>query len=349
MTDIDTGTTPAGPGIRGARRAVATAGADLVTTGFLDPTAPRVPAVFSPSRPGVDLAGWGAEHRELIERELLRWGSVLFRGFGLASAGDFEAAASAIVPDLFGEYGDLPREDAGEKIFKSTPYPPDKMIFFHNESSHMTSWPMRIFFFSAIAAAEGGETPVLDCRAVLEHLDPDVVREFETKGLLYVRNFAPGVDVSWQQFFQTEDRAVVEARCTEAGTGFEWTHGGEQLRIRQYADAVRTHPTTGEKVFFNQVLLHHPAALPPETRASLGELFDDESMPRNARYGDGSVIPDSVVEHLLDVYAQQMSLFAWQQGDILMVDNMLVSHARMPFSGERKTMVAMGRMSSASS
>lgn len=34
----------------------------------------------------------------------------------------------------------------------------------------------------------------------------------------------------------------------------------------------------------------------------------------------------------------------WREGDVLMVDDMLVAPARNPFEGERKIVVAMGEM-----
>ncbi len=33
-----------------------------------------------------------------------------------------------------------------------------------------------------------------------------------------------------------------------------------------------------------------------------------------------------------------------RQGDLIALDNMIVSHARRPFAGERKIIVAMGKM-----
>lgn len=337
-----TETMGAASALRGGRRRAVGAEQSLVETSTPHG---QVPLVVSPARAGVDLAGWAAANREQVEAWLLEHGAVYFHGFQISSPEAFESVAGALVPQLYGEYGDLPREaTSSDKIFTSTPYPADESIHFHNESSHMARWPMRIFFYSALAAESGGETPVLDGRRVLADLPVDVVERFEQLGLLYVRNFTPGIDVSWQQFFGTSDRAEVESRCRESATLVEWSDDGERLRIRQPAAAVRRHPVTGDRVWFNQVLLHHPAALPAATRASMREMFNDDDLPRNVTFGDGSPIPDEVVEQLLDLFARTGIAFEWTSGDILAVDNMLVGHGRLPFSGPRKTLVAMGAL-----
>jgi alpha-ketoglutarate-dependent taurine dioxygenase len=330
-------------GIRGARSRAASTGS--LVQWVDDPGAPTIPVVARPTRPGVDLAAWAEGHRDEIESRLLRHGAVFFEGFAVDTPELFETTAAAIVgEDLYGEYGDLPREAAGDKIFGSTPYPADQMLYFHNESSHMSRWPMRIFFNCALAAETGGETPVLDTREAYRGLDDAIRDKFENLGLRYVRNFSAGIDVPWQQFFGTEDQAAVEAKCRESSTDFEWLQGGDQLRIAQHADAVRRHPVTGETVFFNQVLLHHPAALPSATRSALLELLDESDLPRNVYYGDGSVIPDEHIRAIFDLYERIGVAKRWQRGDVLMLDNMLASHARNPFTGPRKTLVAMARI-----
>ena len=73
-----------------------------------------------------------------------------------------------IYKEIYSEYGDLPREGVAGKIYTSTPYPEDKTILYHNESSHMNAWPTRISFFCVIAAKEGGCSPVVDCRKVYQ-------------------------------------------------------------------------------------------------------------------------------------------------------------------------------------
>jgi alpha-ketoglutarate-dependent taurine dioxygenase len=333
---------PSGPGgLRGMRRkAVETT--NLVQTGFVPGREGKFPLVITPAVDNVDLAGWCASHKDELDGYFGRYGAILFRDFPLETAGDFEGVASSIATDLFADYGDLPTEDASEGIYGSTPYPADKMIMFHNESSHLATWPLRQFFFCVIPSQDRGQTPLLDCRVVYEALDPDLREQFSEQGLMYVRNFSEGIDVPWHEFFHTEDKAEVEKVCADAGMTCEWTEVG--LRIRQVAPAVIAHPRTGEMLFFNQIQLHHVSCLDQETRSALSQLFADEDMPRNVYFGDGTPIPDEVVDRIGELYEQLCVEFPWQKGDLIAVDNMIIAHARRPFSGERKLLVAMGEM-----
>jgi hypothetical protein len=82
----------------------------------------------------------------------------------------------------------------------------------------------------------------------------------------------------------------------------------------------------------------------PALRESLLALFDERSLPRNVYYGDGSPIEDAVVDEINRVYWRNAIGFTWRAGDILMLDNMLIAHARNPYSGPRKIVVAMAEM-----
>jgi alpha-ketoglutarate-dependent taurine dioxygenase len=326
------------------RQPVSLAPTELVKSGPLAPG--RVlPLVIEPALPDVDLAGWASANRGFVNERLLAHGALLFRGFGVGTAAEFEKAASALCPDLFGDYGDLPREGVGGRVYGATPYPPDLPILFHNEGSHLPRWPQKQFFCCLQVAPQGGETPLLDCREVCRRLDRDVLDRFAEKGLLYIRNFVPGVDVSWQDFFHTDDRRAVEETCAREGMAAEWTAGGV-LRVSRRARAVVRHPKTNELVFFNQVQLHHPFCLPPQVREALLSMFDPRDLPRLVCYGDGSPIEDEVMARLDALYWETSVTFPWQQGDLVLVDNMLVAHARKPYAGPRKILVAMGDMTS---
>ncbi len=335
-----------GGSIQGARRrgAATISTASPVDIAPFDEN-PLTPWAIGPAGAAeVDLPGWASENRQEIDRLLLDRGAILFRGFGLASPSEFERVASALTSDLYGGYGDLPREGESANIYKSTPYPPDRPILFHNESSHLRSWPTRISFFCMVPSEDGGETPLADCREIAARLEPELLEEFARKGLTYIRNFS-GLDVSWRQFFGTEDRAEVERRCRETAMDFEWTDSGEHLRVRQQAAAVRPHPVTGETLFFNQIQLHHPHHLDADVLASLRSMVSgEEDLPRNVTFGDGTPISDDLAERLLQVYWDTCVMFPWERGDVIVLDNMRTAHARMPFKGERRIAVAMAGM-----
>ena len=315
---------------------------NTVQTRFLQPGL-TLPLVIEPAGTDVDLPEWAASNRELIEQSLLKHGALLFRGFAVNSVFEFEEFAASVCEELFAEYGDLPRESQGGKVYGSTPYPADQTILFHNESSHLHQWPMLIWFYCVKAAEQGGESPIVDCRRVYQLMDPRLRVRFEHEGLLYVRNFSAGLDVSWQSFWGTSDKSEVENYCRAAGIDFEWKNDND-LRISQRCAAVVVHPQTGEKVFFNQLQLHHVSCLPREVRESLLSMTKEEDLPRNVYYGDGTPIEDSAMRHLNELYRQNAVSFRWQERDVLMLNNMLIAHSRNPFAGERKIVVALGNL-----
>jgi amino acid adenylation domain-containing protein len=314
----------------------------LVKTGPL-PGGGLLPLLIEPTEAGVNLAEWVRGERAHLDALLSRHAALLFRGFSLNSTAAFERFADAACPSLYSDYGDLPRGSAGGRVYSSTPYPPDQPILFHNESSHLHSWPMKIMFCCLKPPARGGQTPLADCREVYRLLHPRLREEFERRGLRYVRNFTDGLDVAWQEFFHTGERAEVERRCREAGITCEWLDGGG-LRTSKAARAVTRHPRTGEAVVFNQVQAHHASFLRPEVRESLLRLYGERGLPRNVYYGDGGVIPDAVMAEVAAVYERAAVEFEWEEGDAVLVDNMLAAHGRRAYEGERRVVVAMGEM-----
>ncbi len=329
-------------GLRSARRqTVDLAEIELVKTGFLE-GAPGMPLLIEPALDGVELAEWAAGGRDRIDGWLLDHGALLFRGFAAGGVGEFERFARAVTNELYGDYGDLPREEGSDRVYHSTPYPQDKMILFHNESSHLPRWPTRQLFYCVTAAQSGGETPIVDCRRLYCELPPALVARLRERKIMYVRNFTDGLDVSWQHFFRTDDRAAVERKCRDWSMEFEWKPDG--LRTRQACDAIVRHPRSGQEVFFNQIQLFHGACMDPEVRRSMLEVFDGKDLPRDLRYGDGSPVEDEVAAEISAAYSRLAVAFPWREGDILLLDNMRVAHARNPFVGPRKIVVAMGDM-----
>jgi len=277
----------------------------------------------------------------LVDTHLSSVGGLLFRGFPIESVADFETFVRMISPDLASyEFGSTPRSQVHNRVYTSTEYPPHQHIPLHNEQAYTTEWPMKIWFYCAQASSEGGYTPIADSREVYRHIPARIRERFLKKGVMYVRNYGNGLDVPWTKVFNTMDRTVVEQYCRSAGIEYEWKSDGE-LRTCQVCQAVAVHPLTQETVWFNQAHLFHVSNLEPAVREALLSVVDETDLPRQAYYGDGTSIEASVLDEIRDVYQCHAVQFPWRNGDIMMLDNMLVAHGRTPFKGPRKILVAM--------
>lgn len=324
----------------GARRSISVSQESLVTTTQLHDRS-TLPMVVTPTVAGLNLTTWATNNHAQIEDMVLKHGGVLFRGFGVRSSEELEQFVSAMSPQLLEyTYRSTPRSQVVGKIYTSTEYPADQSIPFHNEMSYTSTWPMKIWFCCLKASEQGGETPIADSRRVFESLDPRIRQRFIDKRVMYVRNYGAGLDLSWQNVFQTDSRSEVEAFCRSAGIDFEWK-GTDGLRTRQVCQSVARHPKTGEQVWFNQAHLFHVSSLPPMVRDMLLSEFREEDLPRNTYYGDGTPIEPETLDAIRAAYDEHAVLFPWQEGDVLMLDNMLVAHARSPFVGTRKVVVGM--------
>ena len=300
-----------------------------------------LPLVVKPAMEELNLITWAASHQEWIDTHLLQHGGILFRNFNVKHTTEFEQFIQGISGTLLDySYRSTPRRQVSGKIYTSTEYPATQSIPLHNEMAYSLNWPLKIWFFCVQSAEQGGETPIADSRKVFQRIAPDIKEKFSRKKVMYVRNYSDKFDLSWENVFQTKNKADVEQYCRKAGIEFEWKDGN-QLRTRQVCQGIATHPTTGEKVWFNQAHLFHVSNLDPEIRQSLLGAIKEEDLPRNAYYGDGSPIEISVLDEIRQAYQQETITFSWQNGDILMLDNMLAAHGRLPFVGSRKVLVGM--------
>jgi alpha-ketoglutarate-dependent taurine dioxygenase len=323
-------------------RTVGAAAGKLIETGFLQP-GQELPLVITPAVPDLDLAEWAADNREYLDRELLKYGAILFRGFKIESPEDFESFAGSVCSGLFNENGEHPRESVNGNVYTPVFYPPDQKLLWHNENSFNLQWPGKILFCSIHPAEQGGETPIVDSRKVFDRIPAGIREKFLEKQVSYMRNYGDGLGLSWQTVFQTSDRQQAERHCQENEMEIDWKDG-DRARTRMRRPAAARHPSTGEMSWFNQAQHFHVSCLDSQTRSSLLALFKEEDLPRNCYYGDGTRIEDEEMRQILDIYEELEVVFPWQKGDVVMLDNMLVAHARNPFVGKRKLLVSMGEM-----
>lgn len=312
----------------------------LTTTGYLKP-GQTLPLVIQPTVDGVNLVDWAKDYQDYIAAQLLQHGGILFRGFEFNTTTEFQPFIRAVSKEML-QYQDraTPRSEVGNGIYTSTDYPADQSIELHNENSYAQTWPAKIFFCCVTAAQQGGETPIADSRKVFARINPEIRERFIQKKVMYVRNFGDGFGLPWQVAFQVTDKSELEAYCRRSGIEFEWKDEN-RLRTRQIHPAIARHPQTGEIVWFNQATAFHVSTLDTATREVLLAELGQEDLPKNAFYGDGTPIPPSALDEVRQAYRQETISFPWREGDILMLDNMLVAHGRAPFVGPRKVVVGM--------
>lgn len=279
--------------------------------------------------------------RDNILNRLHDSGAVLLRGFDVGGVDGFEAAVRALSgePLAYTERSS-PRTSVKGRIYTSTDYPPTEEIFFHNENSYRTSWPMTLFFYCIQPPRERGATPLSDVRQVLKTIDPSVREEFSGRGWMLVRNFDPEFGLPWQEVFSTQDRDEVMRYCHANAIDAEWKTNG-RLRTTSVRNAIYRHPETRDEVWFNHAAFFHLSTLPRDTQEGLRELFPEDGLPSNTYFGDGEPIPDDVIEHIRACYRDAAIRFDYHEGDVLIVDNMLTAHGREPFTPPRQVVVAM--------
>ena len=311
---------------------------------LIDPDEPHdFPLTVRAPRPGCTLVDWLTRSQNHVWDLICHHGAILFRGFSVGSIAAFQNAVLSLTDELTEEYGDLPPSESGNPfVRKVTPYPQTHAILFHNEASHTPRWPRYQWFYCNTPAPSGGETPIVQCDKIYAALPPHDREMFEKLGLSYVRNFIEGFDVPWQSFFGSDDPRVVESNCEELGSTCSWDADGN-LRVCTQRPAVLWHQERQRPVFFNQVLLHHPAGSDPDTREAMLNCFGPDGLPRNVKYGDGSPIADTTITNLLDLTTKLAVCFSWQVDDVLMIDNVAVAHARRSYRGDRRVYAALGR------
>ncbi|WUH99899.1 TauD/TfdA family dioxygenase [Spirillospora sp. NBC_00431] len=288
-----------------------------------------------------DLAGWLTDLGPDGLTELLVTNKALvFRGFGVTPE-SAEPVFDLLVPGrLPYVHGNSPRTRVGRNIYTSTEYPQQFTISMHNELSYAHQWPARLAFFCEKAAESGGATPVLDGELWLGSLDAEV-RESFAGGVRYVQNLHDGFGFgkSWQETFETDDRAAVEEFLDQSQAEWEW--GRDGIHIVQRRGATTEHPVTGAAVWFNQADQWHPAGLGDKAASDLYEILEPDEFPQHVTLADGSPIPDAHIEQIQSRALDNAVDVDWRSGDVLLIDNVLTAHGRRPFEGTRRVLVAM--------
>lgn len=284
------------------------------------------------------LSNWIKVNNDLFNEKLKIHGAILFRGFKINTVEKFQKLME-IFPDNPLEYKlrSSPRYALSKDVYVSTTYPEDQKINMHSESSYSPNHPMGIVFCCIIPPVIKGETPIADNRLLLKYISDETKQKFFNKEIKYKRNLTKKLGLAWQEVFQTSRKKDVEEVCKKDGINFNWK-SDDELVLEWKKKAIWEHPTTGEMVWFNHALFFNKYSLEEGIQDS---IISDDELPNNTFFGDDTEISRKEVEEIGLAYKKSTVEFTWEKGDVLFLDNMMISHGRNPFKGDRKIIVSI--------
>ncbi|MEV5321416.1 TauD/TfdA family dioxygenase [Streptomyces sp. NPDC052687] len=301
---------------------------------------PDRPALLNVDPPA-DPAQWAARYREALRAQVTEHGALLVRGLGLRDADQAGAVFARLAGELMTEREAFaPRESHGPGLYSSASWPANQPMCMHHELSYALDVPGLLLCACLTAPAEGGATALADAEQVLRALPADLTDRFEREGWILTRTYNEEIGATLAESFGTEDRAEIERYCRAHAIDFDWRPDGT-LRTEQRRSAVVQHPLTGRRCWFNQIAFLNEWTLAPEVREYLVDEYGEDGLPFNTRYGDGTPIGEDVVRLLNTTYEAHTRREPWQDGDLLLVDNIRTAHSREAFAGERRVLIGM--------
>ncbi|GHI04017.1 hypothetical protein AQI88_07945 [Streptomyces cellostaticus] len=301
---------------------------------------PDRPAILHVDSPG-DAPSWAAQHRESLRAQVTEHGALVVRGLDLREASRAGAVFTGLAGRLMPEREAFaPREAYGPGLYSSTAWPANQPMCMHHELSYLLEVPGLMLFACLTAPGAGGATAVADAEQVLEALPTGLTERFEREGWLLTRTYNDEIGASLKESFGTDDRIEIERYCRAHAIGFTWQPDGS-LRTEQRRSAVVRHPLTGRRCWFNQIAFLNEWTLAEEVREYLVDVYGEDGLPFNTRYGDGTPIGEDVVQLLNTTYEEHTRREPWQAGDLMLVDNIRTAHSREAFTGERQVLVGM--------
>jgi hypothetical protein len=297
-----------------------------------------LPLVLTSNDPFLSITDWLTENKEYFESQLCKYGAILFRGFGVDTLEKFQNFMNCFenkpLPYMFRSSPRKEIENNVKNIYHSTIYPKHQSIIQHNESSYSRVWGMKIVFCCMRKADSGGETPLCDSRKILNDIPFELKMKFKSKGVKYLRNLFPQLGLSWQEVFQTKIKKEMIEICNKNKIHYEFI-SEEMVSISWIKPAIYQHPYTKEEIWFNHALLFNKFSLYEIAGLSENDQMPDDLITQDTFYGDGTKISYQEYQTVKNAFKKNTVAFPYENGDVLVLDNMLTSHGRNPFKGER--------------
>ncbi|KAL8137002.1 hypothetical protein V2J09_003003 [Rumex salicifolius] len=288
------------------------------------------PLVLSPAaEAAVSLPEFVRAHKPWVEAQLHETNAVLFRGFHVPTAAEFSEVVGGFGYEEFPFKGvAAPRRHVVGPVYTSNDSPPHLPVEFHNEIAYLEDYPNKAFFYCEVEPGSQGETPIVLGHLVYERLKKnhsDFLHRLEKHGFIY-RKFLPyetdplsPIGQSWKTTFSTHDKSIAKQRAEKVGMKLEWVENGAMVAVKPVPGIKGDNE---HKIWFNSLM--------PTNTSDAGLVT----------LGDGGPISCELMKDCSAILEEECVAFPWRHGDVLMLDNWAVQHARRPFTPPRRVLAA---------
>lgn len=300
------------------------------------------PLILYPEWEGArDWKIWLVDNIETIKKLVYKFGAILFRGFTIDSAQSFDDFCKGFGFNEYNYHGNFANRTPVVGHVYTANDAERRIIPFHHELVHCIDVPTHVFFYCDVPATVEGETPIVLSNIVYREMaakEPDFVRRLHKDEVCGVRVMPDEDDkesylgTSWKSALQVKTREEAEKVATEAGYfDHQWQSNGALKTKTRPLPGFRIDKKSGKVMFFNTVHIAYEG---------LNDRHNTE--PKKASiFRNGDYMPARAMDNLKEALWSNSVQFKWQAGDVLVVDNIQVQHARNDFRGPRKVLVSM--------
>tara|TARA_B100000963_G_scaffold60448_1_gene48336 strand:+ start:7163 stop:8089 length:927 start_codon:yes stop_codon:yes gene_type:complete len=280
---------------------------------------------------------WNSKFKKLLNVK----GAILFRGFKIENINEFNSIVKSVHKKILNyEEASTPRSKVKGKVYTSTEISPKVEIPIHNEMSYASKFPNNLWFYSSVVAKKGGQTTIANSKKIYDQIDTKIKREFEKKKIMYVRKYGYGLDLSIERTFNTKNKKKISNYCKKNKIKFKWESANKLItwKINNFS---YYNKDIKSKIWFNQAHLFHNSNYDKKTRFLFNKIYGKGNFPRDTKFGNGKEIPILYLKKIRKVLEKNSINVNWKPSDILVLNNLMISHGRRRYAGNRKVFVLM--------
>ncbi len=297
-------------------------------------------ACATPGAAWEQVAAWIAAHRDELLEQAATCGAILFRGFPLATAEDFDRCVAAFDLPNFPydqSLSNAVRVNRTPRVFTANEAPATVTIFLHHEMAQTPVYPSRLFFFCEQAAESGGRrrsagrtccgnaspSAVPNSPAIAQNAGC-AIRTSCRRGRCQLRHGAKLAEHAARGKPGASRRALASARLPVA-MARRWLLAGDHATFARCARAGRWSAD-----FLQSIDCRYNG------------WRDTRNDPAKAiTHGDGSPLDAEAVATVAHLAGELTFDLPWQTGDVALVDNFVTMHGRRPFNGTRRVLASL--------